>query len=150
MAVAIAQTAAAAIEAASKNTKIVAPLRSHVAVKGDMSSHTTTYLDKTSVSSGRRVIDRLKGTGLVTTGRGKEISVKYHLSLAQDEIDSGAVEQSQFGPKMFSGQIWCPHDGSFVAVHLGQPMTLRMEDGRQLRFTHRNRDSGITVEKWIG
>jgi hypothetical protein len=29
-------------------------------------------------------------------------------------------------------------------------MTLRMEDGRQLRFTHRNRDGGITVEKWIG
>jgi hypothetical protein len=115
-----------------------------------MSSHTTTYLDKTSVSSGRRVTDRLKGTGLVTTGRGKEISVKYHLSLAQDEIDSGAVEQSQLGPKTFSGQIWCPHDGSFVAVHLGQPMTLRMEDGRQLRFTHRNRDGGITVEKWIG
>ena len=29
-------------------------------------------------------------------------------------------------------------------------MTLRMEDGRQLRFTHRDRDGGITVEKWIG
>src|ERR1035438_7378469 len=139
--------AAAAIAAASKNTKIVAPLRSHAPSRRDMSSHTTTYLDKTSVSSGRRVIDRLKGTGLVTTGRGKEISVKYHLSLAQDAVDSGAVEQAQLGPKRFSGQIWCPHDGSFVAVHLGQPMTLRMEDGRQLRFTHSNRDGGITVEK---
>jgi hypothetical protein len=115
-----------------------------------MSSHTTTFLDKPSATNGRRVIDRLKGTGLVTTGRGKEISVKYHLSLAQDAADSGAVEQAQLGPKTFSGQIWCPHDGSFVAVHLGQPMTLRMEDGRQLRFTHSNRDGGITVEKWIG
>ena len=115
-----------------------------------MSSHTTTHLDTTSAANGRRVIDRLKGTGLVTTGRGKEISVKYHLSLAQDGIDSSTAEQPQLGPRTFSGQIWCPHDGSFVAVHLGQPMTLRMEDGRQLRFTHRNRDGGITVEKWIG
>jgi hypothetical protein len=96
------------------------------------------------------VIERLKGTGLVTTDRGKEISVKYHLSLVQEEIDSGSEEEAHLGPKTFAGQIWCPHDGSFVAVHQGQPMTLRMEDGRQLRFTHRNRDGGITVEKWIG
>lgn len=107
-------------------------------------------MDQTSVTNGRRVIERLKGTGLVTTERGKEISVKYHLSLVQEEIESGSVEEAHLGPKTFAGQIWCPHDGSFVAVHQGQPMTLRMEDGRQLRFTHRNRDGGITVEKWIG
>lgn len=115
-----------------------------------MSNNVESSQHRTPVGSSRRVIDRLKGTGLVTTDRGKESSARYHLSLTQDEIDSGAGGQPQFGPKNFSGQIWCPHDGSFVAVHQGQTMTLRMEDGRQLRFTHRNRDGGITVTKWIG
>jgi hypothetical protein len=95
-------------------------------------------------------VERLKGTGLVTTGRGKEVSVRYHLSLTQDEIDAGAGELPQLGPRRFAGQVWCVHDGSFVAIHLGQTMTLQMEDGRQLRFTHSNRDGGITVTKWIG
>jgi hypothetical protein len=105
---------------------------------------------QTSVGKNGQVIDRLKGTGIVTTDRGKEISVRYHLSLTQDKIDAGAGEQPQLGPRNFAGQIWCPHEGSFVAVHLGQTMTLRMEDGRRIRFTHRNRDGGITVTKWIG
>jgi hypothetical protein len=115
-----------------------------------MASHVTSTLHKTSDGNGKRVIDRLKGTGLVTTGRGKEISVRYHLSLTQDEIDSAPGEQSQLGPRSFAGQIWCPHDGSFVAIHQDQTMTLRMADGRQLCFTHLNRDGGITVTKWIG
>jgi hypothetical protein len=115
-----------------------------------MSSHVPSFPYQTAVDTSRRVIDRLKGTGLVTTGRGKEISVKYHLSLTQDEIDSGLGAQPQLGPKNFAGQVWCPYDGSFVAIHLGQTMTLRMEDGRRLRFTHRNRDGAITVTKWLG
>jgi len=115
-----------------------------------MSSSITSSLHKTLVDNSRRVVDRLKGTGIVTTGRGKEISVRYHLSLTQDEIDAGPGEQPRLGAQSFSGQIWCVHDGSFVAIHLGQTMTLRMEDGRQLCFTHRNRDGGITVTKWIG
>ena len=52
--------------------------------------------------------------------------------------------------KEFSGQIWCPYDGSFVCVHAGQTMTLRMEDGRRLRFVHCNRDGGVTVTQWLG
>ena len=115
-----------------------------------MSSTVTSFLHKTFVDKTRRVIERLKGTGLATTARGKEVSVRYHLSLTQDEIDSGRGEQPQLGPNNFAGQIWCAHDASFVAIHLGQTMTLRMEDGRRLRFTHRNRDGGITVTKWIG
>lgn len=125
-------------------------LREPHGVEGNMSSNVTSFQHRTSVGNGRRVIERLKGTGLVTTERGKESSAKYHLSLTQDESDSGPGDQAQLGPKNFTGQIWCPHDGSFVAVHQGQTMTLRMEDGRRLRFTHRNRDGGITVTKWIG
>jgi hypothetical protein len=115
-----------------------------------MSSNATIFTHQNTVDRSRRVIDRLKGTGLVTTGRGKEISVKYHLSLTQDEVDSAPGAPPQLGPKNFAGQIWCPYDGSFVAIHLGQTMTLRMEDGRRLRFTHRNRDGAITVTKWLG
>ncbi len=115
-----------------------------------MSSNVTSSQHRTSVGNGRRVIHRLKGTGVVTTEHGKESSARYHLSLTQDEIDSGHGEQPQLGPKSFTGQIWCPHDGSFVAIHQGQTMTLHMEDGRRLRFTHGNRDGGITVKKWIG
>jgi hypothetical protein len=133
-------TPAVDIAAASKNPPCLA----------NMSSNPTSYLNKTSVDNGKRVIDRLKGTGLVTTGRGKETSVKYHLSLTQEEVDPAPGELPQLGPKNFAGQIWCPYDGSFVAIHLGQTMTLRMEDGRRLQFTHRNRDGGITVTKWIG
>jgi hypothetical protein len=115
-----------------------------------MSSNVTSFQHKISDGNGRRVIERLKGTGLVTTERGKESSARYHLSLTQEEIDPGPGDLPQLGPKNFAGQVWCPHDGSFVAIHLGQTMTLCMEDGRRLRFTHRNRDGGITVTKWIG
>jgi hypothetical protein len=117
---------------------------------GHMASNFTSFLNKTSTGNGKRVIERLKGTGVATTERGKESSVRYHLSLTQDEVDSAPGEEQQLGPKSFAGQIWCPHDGSFVAIHIGQTMTLRMEDGRQLRFTHQNRDGGITVTQWIG
>lgn len=115
-----------------------------------MSNDSTTSSHRTSAGNGNRVIERLKGNGLVTTGRGKEISVKYHLSLTQDEVDSAPGQPPQLGSKNFAGQVWCPYDGSFVAIHLGQTMTLRMEDGRRLRFTHRNRDGAISVTQWVG
>jgi len=100
-------------------------------------------------SNDLRPVERLKGTGIVTTRRGKEISVQYHISFAPD--DAGLAEDaSASGLKAFSGQIWCPYDGSFVCVHSGQIMTLRMEDGRQLCFSHSDRDGGVTVTKWIG
>ena len=143
-------TAAVAIGAASKRRNSCAPFGSHAPSLANMSSNLTIFPHKTSVGKNGRVIERLKGTGLVTSERGKEISVRYHLCLTQEHIDSGPGEQPQLGPKTFDGQIWCPYDGSFVAVHLGQTMTLRMEDERRLRFTHRNRDGGITVTKWIG
>jgi hypothetical protein len=127
----------------------VALIGSHTAWLANMSSNVSSFPLKTVLKNGR-VIERLKGTGLVIAKGGKEISVKYHLCLTQDEIEPAPGEQPQLGPRNFAGQIWCPHDGSFVAVHLGQTMTLRMEDGRRLNFTHQNRDGGITVTRWIG
>jgi hypothetical protein len=95
-------------------------------------------------------VERLNGTGIVITKSGKEISVQYHLSFAQNDADTEVEDPPSPGIKGLSGQVWCPHDGSFVCVHSGQTMTLCMEDGRRLRFAHRNRDGGIAVIKWIG
>ena len=53
---------------------------SHTPSMANMSSNITSFQNKTSVGNGRRVIERLKGTGLVTTERGKESSARYHLS----------------------------------------------------------------------
>jgi len=96
-----------------------------------------------------RPAKRLSGTGTVTTGRGKTISVEYHLSFTQDG-DKPGQRPSKAELKTLSGQVWCPYDGSFVSVHQGKILTLRIEDGRQLRFMHRNRDGGIAVTEWLG
>jgi hypothetical protein len=93
-----------------------------------------------------RPIERFQGTGTVTTRRGKEISVQYHLCFSPPE--NGKLSAAAL--KDFSGQVWCPYDGSFVCVHEGQIMTLRMEDGRKLRFVHSNRDGAVTVTQWLG
>lgn len=107
-------------------------------------------LSKVKASSNSiRPVERLKGTGTVTTRHGKKISVQYHISYSPDH--AGALEGSS-APRLkaFSGQVWCPYDGSFVCIHFEQTMTLCMEDGRCLCFSHCNRDGGITVTKWIG
>ena len=107
-------------------------------------------LSKSSAPNNKlRPAKRLSGTGTVTTGRGKVVSVEYHLCFAQNGEDADE-EPSNAEIKSFTGQVWCPYDGSFVSVHLGKTLTLRIEDGRQLRFEHRNRDGGIVVTEWIG
>src|ERR1700721_1649911 len=85
-----------------------------------------------------RPVERLNGTGVVITKSGKEISVQYHLCFSQDE-GSAETDDSAAPGKELSGQVWCPHDGSFVCVHSGQTMTLLMEDGARLRFPPENR-----------
>jgi len=95
-------------------------------------------------------VERLKGTGIVTTGRGKRIAVEYQLCFAQDAAGLTLNDQMTGGANGFSGQVWCRHDSSFVCVHSGQTMTLSLEDGRRLRFTHRSRDGEITVTEWLG
>ena len=90
--------------------------------------------------------ERLKGRGTVTTGRGKQISVVYQLCLT----DSSAEPAEGAGLPGFSGQVWCPHDGSFVSVYQGKILTLCIEDGRKLRFFHQNRDGAIAVTEWLG
>jgi hypothetical protein len=119
----------------------------------DHSTGAAVALAKVDPKSNRpRPAKRICGSGIVTTGRGKKINVAYQLCFPQD--DSGAAPSAAISPaaarlKEFSGQVWCPYDGSFVSVHQGQVMTLSMEDGRRLRFFHRNRDGGIAVTEWL-
>jgi len=97
-----------------------------------------------------RPSQHLNGSGIVTTGRGREISVEYHLFFPQNDPKVPDQDPSKLPPKEFSGQVWCPYDGSFVSVHAGKTMTLKLEDGRRLRFLHSNRDGGIAVLEWLG
>ena len=94
-------------------------------------------------------VERLSGRGIVTTGRGKQISVEYHLSVTLNGLPASNVK-AEGGLPGFSGQVWCPHDGSFVSVYQGKIMTLCIEDGRKLRFLHQGRDGAISVVEWLG
>ena len=95
-------------------------------------------------------VRRLNGTGVVTTRRGREIPVEYHLCFPQNDPGAASEDPSKSAAGEFSGQVWCPYDGSFVSVYSGKTLTLRLEDGRRLRFFHRDRDGGIAVTEWLG
>ncbi|MGA2133532.1 MAG: hypothetical protein ABSH50_14655 [Bryobacteraceae bacterium] len=92
----------------------------------------------------------MNGSGTVTTGRGREISVEYHLSFPQIDPTAVTEDPSKSAVKDFSGQVWCPYDGSFVSVYSGKVLTLRLEDGRRLRFLYQSRDGAIGVTEWLG
>jgi hypothetical protein len=93
-------------------------------------------------------LERLSGTGTVTTERGKTISVAYQLSVPKG---AAASHKWPLGNvlKDVSGRVWCPYDGSFVSVNQGKVMTLHIEDGRRLRFLLQDRDGGIAVTEWL-
>ena len=93
---------------------------------------------------------RLNGSGVVTTRRGREFPVEYHLCFPQMDPTATTEDPARSAVKDFSGQVWCPHDGSFVSVHSGKILTLRLEDGRQLRFLYQSRDGAIGVTEWLG
>jgi hypothetical protein len=97
-----------------------------------------------------RLVDNLKGRGVVTTKRGKEIAVQYQICFPGSDVRQQAKDTPISTLTKFSGQIWCPHDGSFVSVHFGQTMTLCMADGRRLRFSYCDGHGGIAVTEWIG
>ncbi len=111
----------------------------------------TLQLSKSTAPGNKaRPVQRLNGTGVVTTGRGREIPVEYHLCFPQKDPAAVSEDPAKTAVKEFSGQVWCPYDGSFVSVHSGKILTLRLEDGRRLRFFHQNRDGGIAVTEWLG
>jgi hypothetical protein len=104
----------------------------------------------TTAGNKARAVQRLNGSGTVTTSRGREIPVEYHLSFPKNDPNGPDQDPAQSAPKEFSGQVWCPYDGSFVSVYSGKTLTLRMADGRRLRFIHQDRDGGVAVTEWLG
>jgi hypothetical protein len=97
-----------------------------------------------------RAVRRLNGSGIVTTGSGREIKVEYHLCFPPIDPTAVTEDPSKTSAKDFSGQVWCPYDGSFVSVYSDKILTLRLEDGRQLRFCYQDMDGGIAVTEWLG
>jgi len=97
-----------------------------------------------------RPVRRLNGSGIVTTRRGREIPVEYHLCFPQIDPTAVTEDPANTAAQDFSGQVWCPYDGSFVCVYSDKILTLRLEDGSRLRFFFQDRDGAIGVTEWLG
>ena len=104
----------------------------------------------TTASNKARAFQRLNGGGIVTTRRGREITVEYQLCFPKHDPTGPEEDPAKSAPNEFSGQVWCPYDGSFVSVYSGKTLTLRLSDGRRLRFFHKGFDAGVTVTEWLG
>jgi len=104
----------------------------------------------TTAANKARAFQRMNGSGVVTTARGREIPVEYQLCFPKHDPTGPDQDPAKSAPKEFSGQVWCPYDGSFVSVYSGKTLTLRLADGRRLRFFHQDRDGGIAVTEWLG
>lgn len=92
------------------------------------------------------VLEHLQGTGVVTIEDGGEIKAAYDIRITQDD----SAKPPARGTKHISGQVWSTHDPLFVLSHFRKVMTLRMEDGRQFRFFHRDDAGNIGLNRWIG
>jgi hypothetical protein len=75
---------------------------------------------------------------------------KYDLQITQDEPEAGQGVPQVAGFKHVSGLVWSTYDPYFVLAHSRKIMTLQMEDGRKLRFVHRDIDGSIGLNKWLG
>jgi hypothetical protein len=95
-------------------------------------------------------LEHLEGTGTVTTQDGNDIPVLYDIHITQDEVQGESGPASNAGSKHITGQVWSARDPSFVITHFRENMTLKMEDGRQFRFFHRDPKGNIGLTKWIG
>jgi hypothetical protein len=100
-----------------------------------------------------KVLEHLQGTGIVTAPDGNEIQAKYDLQITQAEPvepEAGEGVPQVAGFKHVSGLVWSTSDPYFVLAHSRKIMTLQMEDGRKLRFFHRDIDGSIGLNKWLG
>jgi hypothetical protein len=92
------------------------------------------------------VLEHLQGTGVVTIEDGGEVKAAYDIRITQDDSAKAPARAA----KHISGQVWSNHDPLFVLTHFRKVMTLRMEDGRQFRFFHRDDAGNIGLNRWIG
>jgi len=97
-----------------------------------------------------KVLEHLRGTGMVTTPDGNEMRARYDLKITQDESEGEPGVPPVIGSKHMSGQVWSLSDPYFVLTHIRKTMTLQMEDGRKIQFFHRDSDGNIGLSKWLG
>ena len=94
-----------------------------------------------------KMLEQLRGTGVVTVPNGNEVRANYDLQITQDDpVQLPPITRS----KHVSGLVWSECDPYFVPAHIREIMTLRMEDGRKLNFFHRDIDGSIGLSRWIG
>lgn len=97
-----------------------------------------------------KVLEHLHGTGLVTAESGDPVRAKYDVQITQDEPDAGTGAPPAVAFKHVGGRIWSEHDPYFVLNHARKILVLRMEDGREFRFFHRDLEGSIGLKEWIG
>lgn len=97
-----------------------------------------------------KVLEHLRGTGIVTAPDGDEMSAKYDVQITQDEPEGGTGARPVVRCKHISGLVWSDVDPYFVSTHARKIMMLQMEDGRRFNFFHRDISGGIGLSKWLG
>jgi len=97
-----------------------------------------------------KVLEHLRGTGIVTAPDGGEMRAKYDLQITQDEPEGGPGVPPIVSYKHISGRVWSEYDPYFVPTHIHKIMLLQMEDDRKFTFFHREMDGTIGLSKWIG
>jgi predicted ATPase len=89
--------------------------------------------------------EHLQGAGVVTTDQGKRIQVLYDLYIVGEEHGAESARASVLTRNHVRGSVRPWHDPAFIFTYFGQSMTLETEDGRCVRFFHRDIDGNIAV-----
>jgi hypothetical protein len=92
-----------------------------------------------------KLLEQMKGTGIVTGPDGDEMEAKYDLQITQDELEAEPDAIPIMRSKHISGLVWSTSDPSFVSKHCRKIMTLQIDDGRIFRLFH----SGYRRKYWI-
>jgi hypothetical protein len=94
-----------------------------------------------------RHVERMNGTGTVTSGGGVQKPVQYDLHVYQEEISAGTSENPNAtipGMKDIRGRV------DPVCFSGDRDLTLQMQDGRKLKFFFANCHGTVSFLSWIG
>jgi hypothetical protein len=97
-----------------------------------------------------KLLEHLRGTGIVTYPDGGETRARYDIEITQDEPKAEPAVPPVVSYKHISGRVWSENDPYFVPTHIHKIMLLQMEDGRKFKFFHREIDGSIGLSQWLG
>jgi hypothetical protein len=89
----------------------------------------------------------MKGHGTMTSHAGEQVAVRYELHVYEDEIHAGTLDNPGAtlpGLKEIRGTI------QPVRFFGENGLTLKMEDGRSLKFFFTDTHGSIALNSWIG